>query len=141
VNVTDQRFGEIILCAKDRATGIPAKAATRDMAFSEQSHILTVEDDTDIAGMLVELVTSNGFRAISASNGADMDRLLSRQDFDLIVLDAMLPGEDGFSICQRLRADRTVPILMLTALHEDVDDLQGRQLQRRRCFAGGDEVT
>ena len=91
--------------------------------------------------MLVELITSNGFRAISAPDGTDMDRLLARQNFDLIVLDAMLPGEDGFSICRRLRADRTVPILMLTALHEDVDGLQGRQSQRRRCFAGGDEVT
>ena len=91
--------------------------------------------------MLVELITSNGFRAISASNGADMDRLLARQNFDLIVLDAMLPGEDGFSICRRLHADRTVPILMLTALHEDVDGLQGRHSQRRPCFAGGDEVT
>ena len=126
--MTDQRSGEIILRAKDRVTGIPAKAATPDMAISDQSHILIVEDDTDIAGMLVELVTSNGFKAISASNGAEMDRLLVRQNFDLIVLDAMLPGEDGFSICRRLRADRSVPMLMLTALHEDVDRILGLEL-------------
>ncbi|ATN37383.1 DNA-binding response regulator (plasmid) [Rhizobium sp. ACO-34A] len=91
-------------------------------------NILIVEDDTDIAGMLVELVKGNGFEASSAGNGAEMDRLLARRSFDLIVLDAMLPGEDGFSICMRLRASRSIPILMLTARREDVDRILGLEL-------------
>ena len=61
-----------------------------------------------------------------------MDRVLRRQSFDLIVLDAMLPGEDGFSICRRLRAASSTPIIMLTALGEDVDRIVGNRTRRRR---------
>ncbi|MBP1860450.1 two-component system OmpR family response regulator [Rhizobium herbae] len=78
--------------------------------------------------MLVELVKSNGFEASSAASGIEMDRLLTRHQFDLIVLDAMLPGEDGFSICRRLRSSRAIPILMLTALREDIDRILGLEL-------------
>jgi len=99
-----------------------------EMAVSDQTHILIVEDDPDISGMLVELVKSNGFEASSAASGIEMDRLLTRHQFDLIVLDAMLPGEDGFSICRRLRSSRAIPILMLTALREDIDRILGLEL-------------
>jgi two-component system OmpR family response regulator len=99
-----------------------------DMAGSDQTRILIVEDDPEIAGMLVELVKGNGFEASSAKTGVEMDRLLARGNFDLIVLDAMLPGEDGFSICRRLRSSRSIPILMLTALQEDIDRILGLEL-------------
>lgn len=98
------------------------------MAGSDQPHILIVEDDPDIAGMLVDLVKSNGFGASSAASGIEMDRLLLRHQFDLIVLDAMLPGEDGFGICRRLRSSGSVPILMLTARREDIDRILGLEL-------------
>jgi two-component system OmpR family response regulator len=101
---------------------------TYDMASSDQTHILIVEDDSAIAGMLVDLVTSAGFAANSATSGVEMDRLLARRRFDLVVLDAMLPGEDGFSICRRLRDSRSIPILMLTALREDIDRIVGLEL-------------
>lgn len=112
----------------DRATGTQTKAVACEMAMFDQSHILIVEDDADIAHMLVELVKSNGFEAMSAASGGEMDRLLMRHKFDLIILDAMLPGEDGFSICRRLRASRSIPILMLTALREDLDRILGLEL-------------
>jgi two-component system OmpR family response regulator len=99
-----------------------------EMAGSDQTRILIVEDDPEIAGMLVELVKGNGFEASSAKTGIEMDRLLARDNFDLIVLDAMLPGEDGFSICRRLRSSRSIPILMLTALQEDIDRILGLEL-------------
>lgn len=99
-----------------------------EMAVSDQPHILIVEDDSDIAGMLVDLVKSSGFQASSVASGHEMDRLLVRHQFDLIVLDAMLPGEDGFSICRRLRSSRPIPILMLTALREDIDRILGLEL-------------
>ncbi|CAN7680831.1 response regulator [Pararhizobium sp. LjRoot238] len=99
-----------------------------EIAASDQTHILIVEDDRDIAGMLVDLVKSNGFEASSAASGVEMDRLLAGHQFDLIVLDAMLPGEDGFSICRRLRSSRSIPILMLTALREDIDRILGLEL-------------
>lgn len=98
------------------------------MTVPEQVQILIVEDDDDIAGMLVDLVKSSGFRATSAANAVEMDRILARSSFDLILLDAMLPGEDGFSICRRLRSSGKTPILMLTALKEDIDRILGLEL-------------
>jgi two-component system OmpR family response regulator len=106
----------------------PGNNATLRMTAPAQARILVVEDDSDIAGMLVDLVKSNGFEAASVSNGIEMDRILFRHSFDLILLDGMLPGEDGFSICRRLRASGKTPILMLTALREDIDRILGLEL-------------
>ncbi|NTJ67929.1 response regulator [Agrobacterium rhizogenes] len=91
-------------------------------------HILVVEDDDEIAIMLVELIKDQGLRASPVRNGAEMDKMLQRHPFDLVILDAMLPGEDGFSICRRLRSAGTIPILMLTALTEDIDRIIGLEL-------------
>lgn len=98
------------------------------MATADQPHILIVEDDSEIAGMLVDLLRTNGYGASSAGSGVEMDVLLKRGDFDLILLDVMLPGEDGFSICRRLRSSSTMPILMLTAQREDIDRILGLEL-------------
>lgn len=95
---------------------------------SAQARILIVEDDGDIASMLVDLVKGNGFDAASVSNGREMDKILARHSFDLILLDGMLPGEDGFSICRRLRSSGKTPILMLTALRDDIDRILGLEL-------------
>lgn len=97
-------------------------------AAPSASRILIVEDDRQIADMLVELVTEGGFRGWAVTSGREMDRILRRNRFELIVLDAMLPGEDGFSICRRLRASGTTPIMMLTALGEDIDRILGLEL-------------
>ena len=97
--------------------------------------ILLVEDDRDIADMLAETLSQNGYTAVSAQSGAEMDRLLRRQAFDLVVLDVMLPGEDGFSICRRLRAETRTPIIMLTAVATDVDRIVGLE------FGADDYVT
>ncbi|NTJ65384.1 response regulator transcription factor [Agrobacterium rhizogenes] len=94
----------------------------------DQARILIVEDDLDIADMLVDLVHGNGFLAESVGNAKAMDAALNRTAFDLILLDAMLPGEDGFSICRRLRSSQKTPIIMLTALREDIDRILGLEL-------------
>lgn len=104
----------------------PAMSSHADDGLT--SRILIVEDDREIAAMLVDLVTTAGIVARTVLSGREMDRLLKQQSFDLIVLDAMLPGEDGFSICRRLRAAGPVPILMLTALGEDIDRILGLEL-------------
>lgn len=103
-------------------------AANTLIDLSDAPHIVIVEDDADIAQMLVDLLGEGGFRASVAASGSEMNRLLSRNRADLIVLDAMLPGEDGFSICRRVRAAGTTPILMLTALSEDIDRIVGLEL-------------
>ncbi|MGV2052426.1 response regulator [Agrobacterium sp. 22-209-1] len=106
----------------------PRNTATNDLAVPAQARILIVEDDGDIAGMLVDLVNAYGFHASAVANGTEMDRMLARREFDLILLDGMLPGEDGFSICRRLRSSGKTPILMLTALREDIDRILGLEL-------------
>ena len=90
--------------------------------------ILLVEDDAAISRILSEILAENGFSPSAVGSGAEMDRLLERDDIDLIVLDVMLPGEDGFAICRRLRAASSVPIIMLTALGEEVDRIVGLEI-------------
>lgn len=92
------------------------------------AHILLVEDDVEIARMLADVLVESGFSASSATSAGEMDVLLTEQAIDLILLDVMLPGEDGFSICRRLRSESGVPIIMLTALGEDVDRIIGLEI-------------
>jgi two-component system, OmpR family, response regulator len=92
------------------------------------SRILLVEDDEEIAGMVIEMLRENSFEAVAVGSAAKMDAAMKKQTFDLIVLDAMLPGEDGFSICSRLRSSSTIPIIMLTALGDEINRIVGIEL-------------
>ena len=91
--------------------------------------IVVVDDDARIRDLLRRYLTQEGFEVLLAEDGKALNRLLTRETIDLIVLDLMLPGEDGLSICRRLRAsnDRT-PIIMLTAKVEDVDRIVGLEV-------------
>lgn len=90
--------------------------------------IMIVEDDREIRSLLADLLAREGYATVCAGDGAAMDRALLNTRPDLIVLDIMLPGEDGLSICRRLRAKGGLPILMLTAKGEDVDRIVGLEL-------------
>lgn len=98
------------------------------MPAGPTSRILLVEDDPDIAEMLAELLQDQGFEALIAGTGAEMDRLMARARVDLVLLDIMLPGEDGLSICRRLRAHSAVPIILVTSLGEDIDRIVGLEI-------------
>lgn len=89
------------------------------------AHLLIVDDDERIRGLLQKFLMRNGFLVSTARDAAHADRVLSGLDFDLIVLDVMMPGEDGVSFCKRLREDRAVPILLLTAKNETADRIKG----------------
>ncbi|WP_342129376.1 osmolarity response regulator transcription factor OmpR [Hydrogenophaga sp. OTU3427] len=91
--------------------------------------IVVVDDDARIRDLLRRYLTQEGFEVTVAEDGRTLSRLLLRDSVDLIVLDLMMPGEDGLSICRRLRAanDRT-PIIMLTAKSEDVDRIVGLEV-------------
>ena len=89
------------------------------------AHLLIVDDDERIRGLLQKFLMRNGFLVSVARDSAHADRVLSGLDFDLIVLDVMMPGEDGVSFCKRLRAEREVPILLLTAKNETADRIAG----------------
>lgn len=96
---------------------------------SRVDKIVVVDDDARIRDLLRRYLTQEGFEVIVAEDGKALNRILLRDTVDLIVLDLMMPGEDGLSICRRLRAanDRT-PIIMLTAKGEDVDRIVGLEV-------------
>jgi two-component system OmpR family response regulator len=89
---------------------------------------LVIEDDTEIQTLLAALLQRNGWTASLASNGQEADAILARSCIDLILLDVMLPGEDGLSICARLRSISTIPILILSAKGDDIDRVVGLEL-------------
>jgi len=90
--------------------------------------ILIVEDDPEIGRLVADFMRREGFEVACAADGKAMDALLQRLRPDLLILDLMLPGEDGLSICRRLRADDTIPILMLTAKSDEIDRVVGLEI-------------
>ncbi|WP_424933849.1 response regulator [Amaricoccus macauensis] len=95
------------------------------MSGSEQSHILVVDDDARIRTLLQKFLARSGFLVTPARDAAHARVLLEGLEFDLIVLDVMMPGEDGLSLTTSLRATMTTPILLLTARGEADDRIKG----------------
>ena len=92
----------------------------------ESFRILVVDDDLRLRDLLKRYLSEQGFNVKTVSDATQMDRALLREHFDLMVLDLMLPGEDGLSICRRLRGtNNRIPIVMLTAKGDDVDRIVG----------------
>ena len=95
----------------------------------ETPKILVVDDDMRLRALLERYLVEQSFLVRSAANAEQMDRLLERENFHLIVLDLMLPGEDGLSICRRIRQEgNNIPIVMLTAKGDEVDRIIGLEL-------------
>ncbi|MEK0416084.1 MAG: osmolarity response regulator [Pseudomonadota bacterium] len=91
--------------------------------------VLVVDDDVRIRDLLRRYLTQEGFEIFLAEDAPAMRRVLSRELIDLVILDLMLPGEDGLSICRSLRAQRnTLPVIMLTAKAEEVDRIVGLEV-------------
>ncbi len=94
--------------------------------------ILVVDDDLRLRDLLKRYLTEQGFAADTVPDGVALDRALTRNRYDLIVLDVMLPNEDGFAICKRLRAatgaEATLPIIMLTAKGDETDRIVGLEM-------------
>ena len=91
-------------------------------------HVLVVEDDVEIGALIGRYLRSQDFRVSTVTDGRGMDRVLADGRVDLIVLDLMLPGEDGLSLCRRLRTTSQVPIIILTARGEDIDRIIGLEM-------------
>lgn len=88
-------------------------------------HILVVDDDNRLRELLRKYLSDNGFRVSAAADAAEARKALAAFDFDLMVLDLMMPGETGLELTASLRKERRVPILMLTAMSESVDRIAG----------------
>ncbi len=91
-------------------------------------HLLVVDDDREIRDLLARFLAKNGFRVTGARDGLEMFRALEEWRIDLVVLDLMLPGEDGLTLCRKLRATSSLPVLMLTAKGEEVDRIVGLEV-------------
>lgn len=94
----------------------------------DAAHLLVVDDDTRIRDLLNRYLVEQGFRVTVAADAAEARRKLVGMDFDLIVLDVMMPGETGISLTQSLRELKTVPVIMLTALAEADSRIEGLQV-------------
>jgi len=97
-------------------------------AMSEKKRILIVDDHREIRSAVSRYLEKNGYRTATARDAREMDARLKGGRFDLIVLDVMMPGEDGLSVCRRLSAEGVAPILMLTALGEETDRIVGLEI-------------
>jgi two-component system OmpR family response regulator len=98
------------------------------MADQTVPHILVVDDDREIRDLLNRFLVKHGLRVSTARDGVEMLRILDGAAIDLVVLDLMLPGEDGLSLCRKLRSTTTLPVIMLTAMGEDTDRIVGLEM-------------
>jgi two-component system response regulator MprA len=95
------------------------------LAPSTPAHVLVVDDDPRILSMMRRILELDGYRVVTAAEGDAALETLRREQVDLVVLDVMLPGADGFEVCRTVRRESPVPILMLTARDEAVDKVNG----------------
>src|SRR6478672_1819224 len=94
-----------------------------------KTKVLVVDDDARLRDLLNRYLGEQGYSVRAVSNATEMNRQLARERYDLMILDLMLPGEDGLSICRRLRgSNEDMPIIMLTAKGDDVDRIVGLEV-------------
>jgi two-component system OmpR family response regulator len=91
-------------------------------------HILVVEDDRETRNLIAKYLRTNSCNVTTATDGREMVRAMTDRRVDLLILDVMLPGEDGLSLCRKVRSESQTPIIMLTARSEDVDRIMGLEM-------------
>jgi two-component system, OmpR family, phosphate regulon response regulator OmpR len=98
------------------------------MIKQTKPHVLIVDDDQQIRTMLARFLGEHGMRVTQASDGVNMFKTMETGRFDVIVLDVMMPGEDGFTLCRKLRAESAIPLILLTARNSETDRIVGLEL-------------
>jgi two-component system OmpR family response regulator len=98
------------------------------LSMNKQSNILIVDDHAEIRDALQTYLEASDFHVKAVANAHAMDQALARESFDLIILDVRMPGEDGLSICKRLRIEGCTPVLMLSALGDETDIIVGLEV-------------
>src|SRR5580704_11666642 len=93
-----------------------------------QSLILVVDDDPDLRKLITEFLSGRGYRVMAAQNAAEMRRLIEAERPDLVILDVMMPGEDGLSVARRLASEKGPAVIMLSALGDDTDRIIGLEI-------------
>lgn len=106
----------------------PPLLSPQDGRNDGPDHVLIVDDDAEIRTLLATYLGRNGFKVSAVGDGRAMWRALEGARFDLVVLDLMLPGEDGLTLCRDLRAKSDIPVVMLTARGEETDRIVGLEM-------------
>ncbi|MCP4284597.1 MAG: response regulator [Gammaproteobacteria bacterium] len=96
--------------------------------MENKPHILVVDDHAEIRELVRRFLGDHGYRVSTAPNGTGMKKVLANAAIDMIVLDLMMPGEDGLTLCRNLRAESDIPVIMLTALGEETDRIIGLEM-------------
>ena len=114
------------------ASADPKTASAAGAGDSAQSKppptLLVVDDDPELLELTEQYLSSQGFAVLTAEDGVAMDAALQANEIDLMILDLMLPGEDGLSIARRMRRDRDLPIIIVSAQGDDVDRIVGLEI-------------
>jgi two-component system OmpR family response regulator len=97
-------------------------------AMESLSNILIVDDDHEIRSLLADYLGASGYHAFTAQDGIAMEKMLDCERIDLIVLDLNMPGENGLTLCRKLRAKTNLPVIMLTARSEPIDRILGLEM-------------
>lgn len=100
----------------------------RELAAGPPQSVLVVEDDPPLRTLLMRILREHGFHALSAGSGAEMADLMAANPVDIVLLDVMLPGANGFDLCRTIRRASDVPIIMLSARADEADRLVGLEL-------------
>lgn len=96
--------------------------------MKDNHHIMVVDDHKDIREPLAKYLKQNGFRVSTAENGSELNAVLRSASIDLIVLDILMPGENGLDICRRIRETKDIPVILLTAVAEETDKIIGLEM-------------
>ncbi|MGP8033360.1 MAG: response regulator [Steroidobacteraceae bacterium] len=105
-----------------------ALAAMQGSSMDPNAHVLFVEDDPEIRGLVADFLGQSGFKVTVAQDGDEMNRVMASEAVDLLILDIMLPKEDGLSLCRRVRAAGNLPVIMLTARGGEIDRVVGLEM-------------
>ena len=104
------------------------QATTNGATDAPQYHVVVVDDDEEIRTLLSQFLDKHGFKVSGARSGPEMRKILGSTQADLVILDVMLPGEDGLALCRELRSESSIPIIMLTAMGDETDRIVGIEL-------------
>lgn len=101
---------------------------TTHLNSEREKQLLVVDDDQELCELLQRYLSESGFQVVSVNDGREMEQCLREQTFDLVILDLMLPGDDGLQLTQRLRQHSDIPIIMLSAKGDEVDRIVGIEM-------------